>query len=135
MRLGIAVLLLAWASTAGAQQIIWKCKGPKGTSVFQNAPCAPGQALQGAKVYDTPDRPEAIAERQRHETEMDRRNASLYASSNNFTTSNSLPSARDRQKERCALARQAASDAARAGLSYQQREGYERAVVDACFGL
>jgi len=129
MRLGIAVLLLACVSTAGAEQIIWKCKGPKGVPIFQNVPCAPGQALQGAKVYDTPDRPEAIIERSRHEAEMDRRNASMHSGGGSSYATSQV------QTQRCQAAREAAANAARQGVPFPARGYYERAAVDACFGL
>ncbi|MGN6511966.1 MAG: DUF4124 domain-containing protein [Lysobacteraceae bacterium] len=127
------VLLLAWISTAGAESIIWKCKEPKGGVVYQNSPCAPGTA-QGAKAYDTPDRPEALAERARHEAEMDRRNAAMHADTGYGDRPNSQ-TPRDLQKQQCQYARQAANEAARNGVPYPVRERYERAAVDACFGL
>ena len=135
MRLGIAVLLLAWASTAGAQQIIWKCKGPKGTLVYQNSPCAPGAAL-ATKVYDTPDRPEAQAERERNEEIMDQRRQQLHAPGSGYAYSSPTnESERDKRKALCKQAKQRAHDAAFDGTPDLLRLAYERAAIDARFGL
>lgn len=135
MRLGLAVLLLAWASTAGAQQIIWKCKGPKGSLVFQNAPCSPGTAAS-AKVYDTPDRSEARAERERNESIMEQRNHRLRPAQQGYAySSTSGPSDRDKQKALCRDARGRARRAAFDGTPDALRAAYERAAIDACFGL
>lgn len=55
-----ACLLLA-AMPAGAQQVILKCKGSKGETIYQNHPCAwRGGTIQDVLVFDDPpDSPEA----------------------------------------------------------------------------
>jgi hypothetical protein len=135
MRPGIAVLLLAWASTAGAQQIIWKCKGPKGSLVYQNSPCAPGAAL-ATKVYDTPsDLTEARAERERNEQIMEQRQQQLHSASGSYVYNLPAESERDKKKALCKEARDRAHRAAFDGTPDLVRQAYERAAVDQCFGL
>jgi hypothetical protein len=121
--------------SAGAWQVILKCVDAKGGLVYTNKSC-PAGTMQTVKVYAEGDQAAGAAQRARIEAEMQERRRSEQSSSNSSTdlaSSRSTP--RDLQKKRCAVARQAAKDAERRGLSYQLREGYERAVIDACFGL
>ena len=135
MRKRIAMaLLLVVTLPAPAANVIWKCKGPKGTLAYQNAPCAPGQEL-ATRVYDTPDHAEAIQRRQRIEQEMDRRNAETHRGYRAPIHRPGLKTGRSARWEECRRAKEAANRASLDGASRAYRDRLERQAVQACFGL
>ena len=130
----IGTVLLAGALPAGGANVIWKCQGPKGETVFQSEPCPPGKEL-GSRIYDTPDRAEAIAERRRIQQEMDRRNAQLHRSGGGVHGSPSVPTGRSARWRECQAAKEAADRASLDGAGRAHRDALERRAVQACFGL
>ena len=137
MRTVFAACLLLAAMPAGAQQVILKCKGPKGETIYQNHPCAwRGGTIQDVLVFDDPhDSPEA---RRRLEA-IERQQQARYQAERRFAGGAyqppTAPSSRDRQRQRCTEAKDLAHRAAFDGTSDAVRRMYERAAIDACFGL
>jgi hypothetical protein len=134
MRAAIGVLLLVCASTVQAQ-VIYKCRDAKGSTVFQNAPCPPNSIAVQAKAYDT-GQPSNAALWQAYNAkkEMEARNVAMHTGSYAYRGPTE-PTDRDKQKERCRLARVAEQKAISQGASAEVRAALSRAEIDACFGL
>ena len=49
---GAALLLFGMSSVASAQQVIWKCRDPKGAESFQNWPCRGDKREVDARYYE-----------------------------------------------------------------------------------
>jgi hypothetical protein len=129
----MGLVLLASALPAAAQQVIWKCEGPRGELTYQNAPCADGTVERKAQLYHTPDTPAAVAERARIEREMQQRNAALHR--RRPSTPTARVSERQLKLKACKDAREAAQRAAFDGTPSSWRQVLERRAIDACFGL
>lgn len=132
----IAALLLL-CGTAHAQTIILKCVDAKGHVTFTNEGCRPGEHLKDVKAYQqTHDDPVARQRLRDIEQQQDARNRwEREQRSSPVFYSAAPPSERDKKRARCAAARQAANDARSRGLSNAEIRVYDKAAVDACFGL
>ena len=132
----VACLLLA-AVPAGAQQVILKCKGPKGETIYQNHPCAwRGGKIQDVLVFDDPrDSPEARRRLEAIERQQQARYQAERRPGSAIYQAPSPPSNRDQQRRRCTEAKARANRAALDGTPDGVRRVYEREAVDACFGL
>lgn len=132
-RVILSLLLLGVSSAAAAQQVIWKCRTAKGAESFQNVPCEPGTREVRAISYE-PIQPSSQIEQQvkRTRDEMDQRNA-VFRQPALSTYVYSPPTQRDMQKERCKAAR---ADLELAVMNrWSNQRAYQRAEIDACFGL
>jgi len=131
---GAALLLFGMSSVASAQQVIWKCRDPKGAESFQNWPCRGDKREVDARYYETPDHPEAMRYAAAVRAEMVRRNAALHQPV--YSVPRYVPpSARQLKQAECASARRDAQAAALRAVDSSSREWYERRAIDACFGL
>jgi hypothetical protein len=135
MRLLIGVLALLCVSTVQAQ-VIYKCRDGKGAMVYQNAPCPPNAKVVQAKAYDT-GKPSNAALWQAYNAkkEMEVRNAVMHDGSGYAYQRTSEPTERDKQKERCRVARAAEQDGIRRGVPSDVGLRLSKAATDACFGL
>lgn len=70
-------IMPATGQTQSQQTTIYKCLGSKGASVYQNAPCDPGQRTASVRAYEAkPEDPVLTARTAAIRQEMDRRNRS-----------------------------------------------------------
>ena len=132
----VACALLA-AMPVGAQQVVLKCKGPNGETIYQNHPCAwRGGKLQGVLVFDDPrESPDARRRLEVIERQQQARYQAERRPGGGVAPLPSPPSNRDRQRQHCAEAKARANRAAFDGTPDGVRRVYEREAVDACFGL
>ena len=103
MRKALVVGLLRAAWPAAAQQVIVKCRGPKGETIYQNRPCAwRGGTMEDVLVFDDPrDSPEA----RRRLDAIEQAQQARYREERRAAGSNLrppvVPSPRDRQRAEC----------------------------------
>lgn len=131
----LADLLLAGSTRA--QTVILKCVDEKGAVTLTNQLCPPGTRLKNVRAYsDAPDNPAARQRLRDIKQEQEVRNQRARQERTQTTFYGPVaPSERDRQKQLCASARRAASDARRQSLDHSTIMMLDKAAVDACFGL
>ena len=135
MRALVLVALLCVGRVEAGEAVIWKCRDAQGGLIYQNAPCGDREKQLAKRAYDTVrEDPGAQARVSRIQREMDARNESLHRPTYDGGLSNQQ-TPRDRQKQRCRLAREEAEDAMHRPVSSTLRIALDRKATEACFGL
>lgn len=129
-----SILLLA--GSVHAQTVIVKCVDAQGRTAYTTDACPPGQLLKGAKTYPAVhDDPHVREQVRRADEQLQDRYRANQGTDRGASKSRHSDSPRDRQKQACAAAREAASAARTKDYDRKKILSLDKAAVDACFGL